>query len=261
MEVPNEEGEMAMPINSTYGHEHMIYHDTAPQNNHIITPPQIVTSKNGPPISTSTLETSDNVVPYKKMVKYKECLKNHAAAMGGNATDGCGEFMPSGEEGTFEFLTCSVCNCHRNFHRKETEGELIRKVYVGHPHKAFVYPASRAAPYQMIMSYNNHLGSFPYIEQEDGIINGGCGVMARPLNYQQLVKKRFRTKFSQEQKEKMLNFAEKIGWKMQKQEDAMVQQFCQEVGVKRRVLKVWMHNNKHSLAKKNSNDINLQSQI
>ncbi|XP_009762039.1 zinc-finger homeodomain protein 4-like isoform X1 [Nicotiana tabacum] len=246
MEVPNEEGEMAMPINSAYGHGHMIHHDPAPQNNHIIPSSQIITSKNGPPISSN-----------KKMMKYKECLENHAAAMGGNATDGCGEFMPSGEEGTFEFLTCSVCNCHRNFHRKETEGELVRKVYVGHPHKAFVYPASRAAPHQMIMSYNNHMGSIPGINQEDGIINGGCGVMARPLNYQQLVKKRFRTKFSQEQKEKMLNFAEKIGWKMQKQEEAMVQQFCQQVGVKRRLLKVWMHN----LAKKNSNDINTESQV
>ncbi|KAL0448271.1 UNVERIFIED_CONTAM: Zinc-finger homeodomain protein 5 [Sesamum latifolium] len=51
-------------------------------------------------------------------VKYMECLKNHAAAIGGNATDGCGEFMAGGEEGTIEALKCSACNCHRNFHRK-----------------------------------------------------------------------------------------------------------------------------------------------
>ncbi|KAJ6396142.1 hypothetical protein OIU77_021219, partial [Salix suchowensis] len=38
--------------------------------------------------------------PYKKVVRYKECLKNHAAAIGGNATDGCGEFIPGGEEGS-----------------------------------------------------------------------------------------------------------------------------------------------------------------
>ena len=74
-------------------------------------------------------------------------------------------------------------------------------------------------------------------------------MMARPA---QLMKKRFRTKFSQEQKEKMLNFAENVGWKLQKQEETVVQQFCQEIGVKRRVLKVWMHNNKQSLAKMNS---------
>jgi ZF-HD class homeobox domain-containing protein len=49
----------------------------------------------------------------------------------------------------------------------------------------------------------------------------------------------------------MLNFAEKVGWKLQKQEETVVQQFCQEIGIKRRVLKVWMHNNKLNLAKKN----------
>uniref|UniRef100_A0A8R7Q345 ZF-HD dimerization-type domain-containing protein n=3 Tax=Triticum urartu TaxID=4572 RepID=A0A8R7Q345_TRIUA len=54
-------------------------------------------------------------------VKYRECLKNHAAAIGGNATDGCGEFMPSGEEGSLEALKCSACGCHRNFHRKELD--------------------------------------------------------------------------------------------------------------------------------------------
>ncbi|MCI58688.1 ZF-HD homeobox protein, partial [Trifolium medium] len=77
-----------------------------------------------------------------------------------------------------------------------------------------------------------------------------------PTDQQQQVvmKKRFRTKFTQEQKDKMFNFAEKVGWKFQKQEESLVQQFCQEIGVKRRVLKVWMHNNKHNLAKKQLQD-------
>ncbi|MBA0695831.1 hypothetical protein Goari_002430 [Gossypium aridum] len=97
----------------------------------------------------------------------------------------------------------------------------------------------------MIMSYN--MGSLPSESDEQPEDVGGV-VGSRPL---QLMKKRFRTKFTQEQKEKMLNFAEKVGWKIQKQEEAVVQQFCQEIGVKRRVLKVWMHNNKHNLARKN----------
>ncbi|KAM0910596.1 hypothetical protein ACQ4PT_014041 [Festuca glaucescens] len=63
-------------------------------------------------------------------------------------------------------------------------------------------------------------------------------------------RKRFRTKFSQEQKERMLAFAERVGWRIQKHDEAAVQQFCDEVGVKRHVLKVWMHNNKHTLGKK-----------
>ena len=63
-------------------------------------------------------------------------------------------------------------------------------------------------------------------------------------------KKRFRTKFSSEQKDKMLVLAERLGWRIQKQDEEAVQQFCNETGVKRNVLKVWMHNNKHTLGKK-----------
>ena len=63
-------------------------------------------------------------------------------------------------------------------------------------------------------------------------------------------KKRFRTKFSQEQKEKMLQFAESLGWRIQKHDEAAVDQFCADTGVRRQVLKVWMHNNKHTLGKK-----------
>lgn len=275
MELSSQEGEIPMPINSTYvgghGHGHMINHDPpATTHNHIIIPSSATTQipSNGTIIPSNLEDT----IPYnkKQLVRYKECLKNHAAAMGGNATDGCGEFMPNGEEGSLEALNCSACHCHRNFHRKEIEGEATscdyyhsshlnrvgRRVILGH-HKSMLGPeslgypsgtiipsrATAAPPHHLMMSYNIG-GSLPSEsdEQEDG-----GGVMARPT---QLIKKRFRTKFTQEQKEKMLNFAEKVGWKIQKQEESVVQQLCQEIGVKRRVLKVWMHNNKHNLAKK-----------
>uniref|UniRef100_A0A3Q7H0I3 ZF-HD dimerization-type domain-containing protein n=1 Tax=Solanum lycopersicum TaxID=4081 RepID=A0A3Q7H0I3_SOLLC len=108
-------------------------------------------------ISTSSIGRKSNV-------RYRECLKNHAVGIGGHALDGCGEFMPAGEEGTMDALKCAACNCHRNFHRKEAE--------------------------------------------------------------------------------------ERLGWRMQKQDEALVQQFCAETNVKRHVFKVWMHNNKHTLGKK-----------
>ncbi|KAL0342961.1 UNVERIFIED_CONTAM: Zinc-finger homeodomain protein 1 [Sesamum angustifolium] len=60
--------------------------------------------------------------PPLRKPRYKECLKNHAVGIGGHAVDGCGEFMPAGEEGTLESLRCAACNCHRNFHRRENEG-------------------------------------------------------------------------------------------------------------------------------------------
>ncbi|XP_040997160.1 zinc-finger homeodomain protein 4-like [Juglans microcarpa x Juglans regia] len=205
---------------------------------------------------------------HKKVVRYKECHKNHAAENGGNATDGCGEFMPNGEEGTFEALKCSACNCHRNFHRKEIESDSCscqcyhttptilninarRSPNWGHHEDQYynaVLGSSIGCPTTtMMISYKS--GSVPSEsndEKEDAY--GSCPV-ARPANK---VKKRFRTKFTKEQKEKMLSFAEKAGWRMQKLEESVVQQFCQETGINKRVLKVWMHNNKHHFANKNS---------
>jgi ZF-HD homeobox protein with Cys/His-rich dimerization domain len=56
-----------------------------------------------------------------KVVHYRECQRNHAAAIGGYAVDGCREFMALGAEGTAEALVCAACNCHRSFHRREVE--------------------------------------------------------------------------------------------------------------------------------------------
>lgn len=198
------------------------------------------------------------------VVRYRECQKNHAATMGGNARDGCGEFMASGEEGTLEALKCSACNCHRNFHRKETYGDQMHGD--GDPNPQLV-------SYMIIPSYN-HTGAgkgrtssrmtspddhhHMMIPTESEEINvGGDGSKPFPCPWQpsndhdqgqgKLVvkKKRFRTKFTQEQKEKMLRFAERADWRIQKLEESVVHHFCQEIGIKRRVLKVWMHNNKH----------------
>lgn len=56
----------------------------------------------------------------------------------------------------------------------------------------------------------------------------------------------------------MHKFAEKVGWKMQKRDEDLIHEFCNEVGVDRSVLKVWMHNNKNTLAKKDNN-VNITS--
>lgn len=60
-----------------------------------------------------------------RSVKYGECQKNHAANIGGYAVDGCREFMASGEEGTTAALTCAACGCHRSFHKREVETEVV----------------------------------------------------------------------------------------------------------------------------------------
>nr|ABY61027.1 zinc finger-homeodomain protein 1 [Acorus calamus var. americanus] len=253
MDLPNHESGLPIPISTTFGggnHPHIIHGPPPPPPP--LPPPTLLDID---PYNTTTNNNN------KVSVKYRECLKNHAAAMGGNATDGCGEFMPSGEEGTMDALICSACTCHRNFHRKDFEGSssadppylllpspLKSRKVVGQKGVLIASDPLRYShhqhhhhPQQMVMSYNM-VGSE---SDEQDFHQRRFG----------LVKKRFRTKFTPEQKEKMMSFAAKVGWKIQRQEESVVQQFCQEVGVKRKVLKVWMHNNKHNFAKKEDNNI------
>ncbi|KAJ0977202.1 hypothetical protein J5N97_012676 [Dioscorea zingiberensis] len=182
------------------------------------------------PYSNNNNNNNNNNINIKKSsltVKYKECLKNHAASIGGNATDGCGEFMPSGEEGSLEALKCSACNCHRNFHRKELEGHESSSCVDHYCYHNYNKPRKGvliSQHHQMIMP----LGAIQTSESDHEM-------MHRPS---MTMKKRFRTKFTPEQKEKMLAFANQVGWRLQKQEESVVQSFCQEIGVKRRVLKV-----------------------
>ncbi|CAN6440250.1 unnamed protein product [Victoria cruziana] len=188
----------------------------------------------------------------KGKVRYRECLKNHAASIGGHANDGCGEFMPDGEEGSIEALRCAACGCHRNFHRKEVAGRdwyadgvmwdlggSRKKVVALGPQLPALMPpppTAAAAP---------ATGAGPGTDPSGGLAaatTAAAMMMMRASpeggeHYCTAGRKRFRTKFTQEQKDKMLAFADKLGWRIQKHDDMELQQFCMEVGVKRHVLK------------------------
>ncbi|KAK8482883.1 hypothetical protein V6N13_112156 [Hibiscus sabdariffa] len=182
--------------------------------------------------------------------RYRECLKNHAVGIGGHALDGCGEFMPAGTEGSLDALKCAACNCHRNFHRKEMEPGSPNTfpstdLYFHQPPQ--FTPYFRAPTGYLHVTGQQRLLALPSIsgggggnsrEDQEDALNHGCS------------RKRFRTKFTQEQKMKMFEFAERLGWRIQKHDEPVVQQFCNEYGLKRQVFKVWMHNNKHTLGKK-----------
>ncbi|KAG2584549.1 zinc-finger homeodomain protein 2-like [Panicum virgatum] len=222
--------------------------------------------------------------------RYRECLKNHAVGIGGHAVDGCGEFMAAGEEGSIDALRCAACGCHRNFHRKESESPTggvspadpaaaitaygaaahhhpfspyyrTPAGYLLHHHQPLAAAAAAAGHMQRPLA----LPSTSQSGRDEGDdMSGLIGpMMVAPMVGMSLGsgggpsgsgsgsgKKRFRTKFTQEQKDRMLAFAEQLGWRIQKHDEAAVQQFCEEVGVRRHVLKVWMHNNKHTLGKK-----------
>ncbi|CAH8327029.1 unnamed protein product [Eruca vesicaria subsp. sativa] len=187
-------------------------------------------------------------------VCYKECLKNHAANLGGHALDGCGEFMPTPTATPTDpsSLRCAACGCHRNFHRRDPSDHL--NFLPSHPtsspsgtesppsqslhHVASPVPCSyyTSAPHHVHLS----LGSgFPLDQDPTGVRseNSSKGGM----------RKRTRTKFTPEQKMKMRAFAEKAGWKINGCDEKLVRGFCSEIGIGRGVFKVWMHNNKYSL--------------
>jgi ZF-HD class homeobox domain-containing protein len=210
--------------------------------------------------------------------RYRECLKNHAIGIACHAVDGCGEFMAAGEEGTIDALRCAACNCHRNFHRKESptgDGSPISPAaivaYAATPRQQFspyyrtpagYFHPHQPHPHHMTAGHQPRPLALPstFHSGRCDDLSGMAGPMSAlgPLSAMSLGgagpsgsgKKRFRTKFTQEQKDRMLAFAERLGWRIQKHDEAAVQQFCDEVGVKRNVLKVWMHNNKHTLGKK-----------
>ncbi|XP_047328848.1 zinc-finger homeodomain protein 5 [Impatiens glandulifera] len=194
--------------------------------------------------------------PTTSTARYRECLKNHAATSGGNVLDGCGEFMPAGDDA----LKCAACTCHRNFHRKEPETVVDIGGFASMVHPLQL-PLSLPSPSPVKHGNRHWMGPPVKIAFAGGGGSGGAESSSEDLNFNVYhsgggtpadphptsfvsSKKRFRTKFSPEQKEKMLDFAEKVGWRIPREDDPDAQRFCLETGVKRHVLKVWMHNNK-----------------
>lgn len=165
-------------------------------------------------------------------------------------------------------LKCDACGCHRNFHRSEPEepNSMIPKPHHLHqPHPPLApsfhrsssptlnpkrssspspIKSSSHSPPQMLLALST---GFSGRSDHDNHQSFGRSTMVKTENPNEI--KRFRTKFSQEQKEKMYMFAEKLGWRMQRNEEKLVEQFCNEIGVRKGVLKVWMHNNKNTLGK------------
>ncbi|OWM75943.1 zinc-finger homeodomain protein 11-like [Punica granatum] len=193
------------------------------------------------------------------MSGYRECRKNHAARLGRLALDGCREFMPStstsaGMTNVPGFLICAACGCHRNFHRRDYWASPGLAQGPSSPRPLSPVPTSYYAPAPWMLQAPGSsrvpepvtMISSPDGDEEDD----------RRSSRMEERKKRGRTKFSKEQKEKMEAFAEKAGWKMKSscedddgdENNKAVEEFCREVGVSRGVLKIWMNNHKRRKA-------------
>ncbi|KAG6382559.1 hypothetical protein SASPL_157769 [Salvia splendens] len=168
--------------------------------------------------------------PPLRKPRYKECLKNHAVALCANAVETAA--ASSSLRGTTAHSSPSSAPPAAAT-ATSTAGRLKQLrwfwFWVWEP-AAAASGGGPSAPAQPLWSSREEL---------EGYFSGpGSGG-----------RKRFRTKFTAEQKERMLSLAERLDWKIQKQDEELVQQFCSEAGIKRHVLKVWMHNNKHTLEK------------
>ena len=180
-----------------------------------------------------TLKTRQRRLEGREMerVVYGECRRNHAAQLGSHSTDGCGEFYPSNPP---EAPTrCAACGCHRNFHRRHTIIHLDDEPGKG-AHSAGNGGCGVKKSHG-VKSHRRRMKEFTDLEEskeEAQVKPRGRG-------------KKPRTMFTAKQKEMMRAFAESLGWTMtNKETEAEVKKFCEEVGVTRYIFRTWLNNNK-----------------
>lgn len=105
-------------------------------------------------------------------------------------------------------------------------------------------------------------GCVKYIAGEDALLCACCGCHRNfhhkntiftaepqtqtPDQVQEMRSKRKkRTTFSSEHKNKLIRFAESVGWKPRKEKKDEIESFCSEMGITRRMFVVWLSNNRH----------------
>jgi len=145
---------------------------------------------------------------------YKHCMRNLTVALGTYTIDGCTKYVAANDASQLEAskLLCTTCGCHRSFHWKETLGP-------------------------------NPLSTMPMPPQPmTQVAATNCSEVKR--------RKRERTKFTLEQKERMRSLADSLGWRLSNYErDEELERVLEETGVSRKVFKVWMHNHKNEATK------------
>ncbi|XP_007041337.2 PREDICTED: zinc-finger homeodomain protein 5 [Theobroma cacao] len=186
-----------------------------------------------------SVQRCSSLVPETERIRYKECRRNHAASFGRYAFDGCGEFIGCNDDA----FMCAACGCHRSFHRKEPPNNL-NNAALPPPHQPMPPQKPLLAPLPLA-SHNGLTGETSLFPRDRNIDAGSETLSGAEVEEPKDTKKRAkRTRITMEQKTKMMRFADKLGWRPQKHDDAEVQQFCEEVGITKRVFVVWLNNNR-----------------
>ncbi|PWA54627.1 Homeodomain-like protein [Artemisia annua] len=175
---------------------------------------------NFPFLTSDAINGSHHFPP--SFITYGRCMRNHwYNSDGGFVLDGCGEFMPlhTASPSDPSFLICDACGCHRSFHRG-----ILHPLQPIHQVVDYLCPSGSTpdtlsslpisssyypppAQPNMLMSFN--LAGVP---PQNPINNNN-----RPLGSgsNQNKDKRFRSKFSKEEIDKMLEFVGRLGWRIQ----------------------------------------------
>ncbi|KAF7128058.1 hypothetical protein RHSIM_Rhsim11G0126000 [Rhododendron simsii] len=127
---------------------------------------------------------------------YRECQRKHSGQTGHHVVDGCLEFLGYRDDHRSEVaFYCSKCGCNRNFHRKEEISILIDPTTVQMVHKS---ATARPPPHCKAPSPPPRQVSIPKVRIRNG----------EAEQEETSEQKRKRTKFTEEQKEAMREYAE-----------------------------------------------------
>ncbi|KAJ4957875.1 hypothetical protein NE237_024986 [Protea cynaroides] len=168
----------------------------------------------------------------KEEFVYGACMRNHAAKLGGHATDGCGEFTPT--HGGFH---CGACQCHQNFHQKIA---VVANGGGTSGGDGKVDSSSRTERVETeVMEVSDGT------QEEKQMRKVSVAQQQHEVMMQIRRGRRPRTKFTEEQTQMMFAFASDLGWKIKRDRSDEINWFCREIRVSRHVFKVWLNNHKH----------------
>ncbi|XBI16539.1 zinc-finger homeodomain protein 9-like [Aegilops tauschii subsp. strangulata] len=206
------------------------------------------------------------VAPGVEEVTYMECGRNHALASGGHVMDGCGEWMPLGDHNPADASSykCAACGCHRNFHRK------VMMKRSPPPPPPMVATVLHGLPQRREETLEDQLPGVDSDTDSDGTEYDSDATeydsegTDRPLGELQIQRltaqrlpatappphgviskrKRSRTMFTADQKLRMQELSEHLGWRLQKRDKDIIEARCHDIGVSKNVFRNWMNNKK-----------------